>query len=63
MQPNPLAHPTETLRVSEKITIVTSDMELEAPDQAVDNANSLNASVARYHHYPLAWVGLHSRRI
>lgn len=27
-QPNPLAHPTETLRHSEKITIVTGDMEL-----------------------------------
>jgi len=53
VQPNPLAHPTETLRVSEKITIVTGDMELEAPEQAVDNANSMNASVARYHHYPL----------
>jgi hypothetical protein len=31
-QPNPLAKPTETLRHSEKITIVTGDMELETPD-------------------------------
>lgn len=30
-QPNPLADPTETLRQSEKITIVTGDMELSAP--------------------------------
>ena len=33
IQPNPLAHPLDTLRVSEKITIVTGDMDLETPDQ------------------------------
>lgn len=31
VQPNPLAKPTETLRQSEKITIVTGDMELDTP--------------------------------
>jgi hypothetical protein len=31
IQPNPLAKPTETLRQSEKITIVTGDMELNTP--------------------------------
>lgn len=31
-QPNPLASPTETLRHSEKITIITGDMELETPE-------------------------------
>jgi hypothetical protein len=31
-QPNPLAKPTETLRQSEKITIVTGDMELSTPE-------------------------------
>lgn len=31
-QPNPLARPTETLRQSEKITIVTGDMELDTPE-------------------------------
>ncbi len=30
-QPNPLAIPTETLRVSETISIITSDMELNVP--------------------------------
>jgi len=30
-QPNPLSHPNETLRISEPITIVTGDMELEVP--------------------------------
>src|SRR5262245_47736876 len=33
-QPNPLAVPNETLRSSERITIVRGDMELEAPDPA-----------------------------
>jgi hypothetical protein len=30
-QPNPLVHPTETLRDSEQVEIVTGDMELERP--------------------------------
>jgi hypothetical protein len=50
VQPNPVAAPTETLRNSEKITIVTGDMELEAPD-APDPAS--RASVAHNHRYPL----------
>lgn len=32
-QPNPLSDPKETLRVSEKVTIVTGDMELRMPSQ------------------------------
>jgi hypothetical protein len=31
VQPNPLAQPTETLRDSEEVLIITGDMELEAP--------------------------------
>jgi hypothetical protein len=31
VQPNPLAQPTETLRDSEEVTIVTGDMELNVP--------------------------------
>ncbi len=50
VQPNPLARPTETLRTSEKITIVRGDMELEAPDPA---NGSQRASVLHNHRYPL----------
>jgi hypothetical protein len=50
VQPNPLAKPTETLRSSEKITIVRGDMELEAPDEA---SPSQRASVLHNHRYPL----------
>lgn len=50
IQPNPLAKPTETLRNSEKITIIRGDMELEAPDEA---APTQRASVLHNHHYPL----------
>lgn len=50
VQPNPLAKPTETLRSSEKITIVRGDMELEAPDQA---SPSQRASILHNHRYPL----------
>ncbi|CAN5871607.1 hypothetical protein BH11MYX3_BH11MYX3_35270 [soil metagenome] len=50
IQPNPLAKPTETLRSSEKITIVRGDMELEAPDEA---SPSQRASVLHNHRYPL----------
>ena len=35
VQPNPLVNQHETLRDSEKITIVRGDMELEMPDDAV----------------------------
>jgi hypothetical protein len=51
VQPNPVAAPTETLRNSEKITIVTGDMELEAPDTP-DSAGR-NAQAAHNHRYPL----------
>ena len=50
VQPNPMVMPTETLRNSEKITIVTGDMELEAPDAP---EASKEATIARNHHYPL----------
>lgn len=50
IQPNPLANPNETLRQSEKITIIRGDMELEAPDEA---SPSQRASVMHNHRYPL----------
>jgi len=50
VQPNPIAMPTETLRTSEKITIVTGDMELEAPDAAEETER---ATITRNHRYPL----------
>jgi hypothetical protein len=49
-QPNPMATPAETLRISEPLTIVTGDMELEAPDGV---EATKRASVARNHRYPL----------
>jgi len=50
VQPNPVAHPTETLRNSEPIRIITGDMELEEPDSP---APTQRASVLHNHHYPL----------
>lgn len=50
VQPNPLAQPNETLRNSEKITIVRGDMELDAPDPALATQR---ASVLNNHKYPL----------
>jgi hypothetical protein len=50
IQPNPLAKPNETLRQSEKITIVRGDMELEKPD---DPSPTQRASVLHNHRYPL----------
>ena len=50
VQPNPLAQPTETLRISEPIRIVRGDMDLEAPDEAVGLAS---ASAVHNHRYPL----------
>ena len=50
VQPNPLAHPNETLRSSEKITIVRGDMELEVPDPALATQR---ASVVNNNRYPL----------
>jgi hypothetical protein len=49
-QPNPLAKPTETLRHSEKITIVTGDMELQTPDRP---EASQRVAVLRNNRYPL----------
>jgi hypothetical protein len=50
VQPNPIAKPTETLRSSEKISIVTGDMDLWAPEAA----NGLGASqYMRKRRYPL----------
>ncbi len=50
VQPNPLLHPSETLRSSEVITIVTGDMDLVAPEPA---SGLTASSVAHYHRYPL----------
>lgn len=50
IQPNPLAQPTETLRVSEPIQIVRGDMDLEAPDQATGMAAVIPV---HNHHFPL----------
>lgn len=50
VQPNPVATPTETLRNSEKITIVTGDMELEVPYAPEPGER---ATVANNHRYPL----------
>lgn len=49
-QPNPLAKPTETLRNSEKITIITGDMELSTPDMP---EGVQRVAVLRNHRYPL----------
>jgi hypothetical protein len=53
VQPNPLVHPTETLRTSETITIVTGDMDLDQPAPAGYSSSSMNASVAHNHRFPL----------
>jgi hypothetical protein len=50
VQPNPLANQNETLRTSEKITIVRGDMELEMPDAPEPTQR---ASIVHNHHYPL----------
>ena len=50
VQPNPLANQNETLRTSEKITIVRGDMELEMPD---DPEPTQRASIVHNHRYPL----------
>jgi len=51
VQPNPLANPTETLRSSEKITIVTGDMELNQPD--TPDQGKQGSSAIHNHHFPL----------
>ena len=48
VQPNPLAKPTETLRDSEPVRIVTGDMELNVPREAEQRV-----SVLRNKRYPL----------
>ncbi|TMQ14186.1 MAG: hypothetical protein E6J91_15985 [Deltaproteobacteria bacterium] len=50
VQPNPMAMPGETLRSSEKVTIVTGDMELEKP---YDPDPGQRATTAINHRYPL----------
>lgn len=40
-QPNPLAQPLETLRISEEIVIVTGDMELNLPRQRGPTGNAI----------------------
>ena len=53
VQPNPLAHQTETLRTSEKITIVTSQMGLNVPQEATPGAaGSLNSSPTHSRRFP-----------
>ena len=49
VQPNPLRNSVETLRVSEPITIVTSDMELELPRQM----HAGGGSIMTKQRYPL----------
>jgi hypothetical protein len=60
IEPNPIAHPTETLRESETIKIVTGDMELNAPvSNGCSSSNpdpaTADCSATTYHnaHYPL----------
>jgi hypothetical protein len=50
VQPNPMVAPTEISPISQKITIVTGDMELEQPYAAEP---SERASIANHHRYPL----------
>ena len=50
VQPNPLSEPTETLRHSEKLTIVTGDMELEKPEEP---EATQRATQVRNNRYPL----------
>jgi hypothetical protein len=49
-QPNPLAAPTETLRDSEKVVIVTGDMELNVPKEG---GRAQRVSPLNYRRYPL----------
>jgi hypothetical protein len=60
IEPNPIAHPTETLRESETIKIVTGDMELNAPvsngcSSSNPDPSTADCSATTYHnaHYPL----------
>jgi hypothetical protein len=49
-QPNPLASPRETLRQSERITIVIGDMELQTPDRP---QGTQRVAVLKNNRYPL----------
>lgn len=51
VQPNPVSMPTDVLRTSEKVTIVTGDMDLQAPD--APDPRQKEASAVHNHHYPL----------
>lgn len=51
-QPNPLSQPLETLRESERLTIVTGDMELELP-AANTQSGVYGGSIAQNRRYPL----------
>ncbi len=52
-QPNPLADQLETLRTSEKITIVTSQMGLEVPNEANPAAaGTINSSLVHSKRFP-----------
>jgi hypothetical protein len=50
VQPNPMVAPTEISPISQKITIVTGDMELDQPDAAEP---SKRATITSTHRYPL----------
>ena len=52
VQPNPMAAPTEISPISEKITIVTGDMELEQP-YAAEPSERATATIANHHRNPL----------
>jgi hypothetical protein len=52
VQPNPMTAPTEVSPISEKITIVTGDMELEQP-YAAEPSERATATIANNHRYPL----------
>ncbi len=52
VQPNPLVSPTETLRESEEVVIVTGDMELNLPK----SSTARRASPISYQRYPLTNV-------
>lgn len=47
-QPNPLMSPTETLRTSEDVTIVTGDMELRLPSTVAQGAQGTGWQSRRY---------------
>lgn len=49
-QPNPIAQPLETLRTSERVTIVTGDMDLEVPDPPLATQR---ASIVHNNRWPL----------